>query len=98
MRSIDQSRLGERKMETPASLDTCENLIQMLRRRTQLSLPDRARNHRKRLLEFGHPATLPAAKAYAQVIRGLMWEAWKHRRSMSYARTERQNRLRFRPK
>jgi hypothetical protein len=75
MRSVDQSRLGERKMGTPASLDTCENLIQMLLRRRQLSLPDSARNYRKRLLELGHPATLPAAKAYPQVISGLMWEA-----------------------
>jgi len=50
----------------------------MLLRRRQLSPPDRARNYRKRLLEFGHPATLPAAKAYPQVISGLMWEAgWR---------------------
>src|SRR5271155_38840 len=78
MRSVDQSGLGERKMGTPASLDTCENLIQMLLRRRQLSVPDRARVYRKRLLEFGHPATLPAAKACPQVISGLMWEAcWR---------------------
>jgi hypothetical protein len=78
MRSVDQCGLGERKMGTPASLDTCENLIQMLLRRRQLSLPDCARNYRKRLLEFGHPATLPAAKAYPQVISGVLWEAsWR---------------------
>jgi hypothetical protein len=78
MRSVDPSCLGERKMGTPASLGTCENLIQMLLRRRLLSLPDRARNYRKWLLEFGHPATLPAAKAYPQVISGLMWEAcWR---------------------
>ena len=78
MRSVDQSGLGKRKMGTPASLDTCENLIQMLLRRRLLSLPDRARNYRKWLLEFGYPATLPAAKAYPQVISGLLWEAcWR---------------------
>jgi hypothetical protein len=78
MRSVDQSGHGERKMGSPASLDTCENLIQMLLRRRQFSLPDRARNYRKRLLDFGHPATLPAAKAYPEVISGLMWEAcWR---------------------
>src|ERR1700678_437855 len=75
MRSVAQSGHGERKMGSPASLDTCENLIQMLLRRRQFSLPDRARNYRKRLLDFGHPATLPAAKAYPEVISGLMWEA-----------------------
>jgi hypothetical protein len=78
MRTVDQSGLGERKMWAPASLDTCENLIQMLLRRRQLSLPDRARDYRKRLLEFGYPATLPASKAYPQVISGLLWEAcWR---------------------
>jgi hypothetical protein len=78
MRSVDQSGLGERKMGAPATLDTCENLIQMLLRRKQLSLPDRARNYRQRLLEFGYPATLPAAKAYPEVICGLLWEAcWR---------------------
>lgn len=78
MRSVDQSVPGERKMGMPASLNACENLIEMLLRRRQLSLPDGARNYRKRLLEFGHPATLPAAKAYPQVISGLMWEAcWR---------------------
>ncbi len=78
MRSVDQFVPGERKMGTPASLDTCENLIQLLLRRRQLSLPDRARNYRKRLLEIGYPATLPTAKAYPQVISGLMWEAcWR---------------------
>jgi hypothetical protein len=78
MRSVDPSALGERKMGAPATLDTCENLIQMLLRRRQFSLPDRARNYRKLLLEFGHPATLPAAKAYPQVISALMWEAcWR---------------------
>ena len=78
IRSVCQFGLGERKMGAPASLDTCENLIEMLLRRRQLSLPDRARNYRKRLLEFGHPTTLPAAKAYPQVISGLMWEAcWR---------------------
>jgi hypothetical protein len=64
MRSVDQSALGERKVGAPASLDTCENLIEMLLRRMQFSLSVRARNYRKRLLDFGHPATLPAAKAY----------------------------------
>lgn len=78
IRSVGQFGLGERKMGAPASLDNCENLIEMLLRRRQLSLSDRARNYRKRLLEFGHPATLPAAKAYPQVISGLMWEAcWR---------------------
>jgi hypothetical protein len=76
--SVEQSVSGERKMGVPASLDTCENLIEMLLRRRQLSLPDRARNYRQRLLEFGHPVTLPAAKAYPEVISGLMWEAcWR---------------------
>jgi hypothetical protein len=78
MQSVDQSGPGERKMGTPASLDTCENLIQMLLRRRQTSLSDRARNYRKLLLEFGHPATLRAAKAYPEVISGIMWEAcWR---------------------
>jgi len=78
MRSVDHSVPGERKMGTPASLDTCENLIEMLLRRKQLSLPDRAKNYRKRLLEFRHPATLPAAKAYPDVVSGLLWEAcWR---------------------
>jgi len=78
MRSVDQFVPGERKMGAPASLDTCENLIEMLLRRRQLSLPDRARNYGKRLLEFGHPATLPAAKAYPQVVSWLLWEAcWR---------------------
>jgi len=78
MRSVEQSVPGEREMGAPASLDTCENLIEMLLRRRQLSLPDRARNYRQRLLEFGYPATLPAAKAYPEVICGLLWEAcWR---------------------
>jgi hypothetical protein len=35
-------------------------------------------NYRKRLLEFRHPATLPAAKAYPDVVSGLLWEAcWR---------------------
>ena len=85
MRSVDQCVPGERKVGAPpASLDTCENLIEMLLRRRRLSLPDRARNYGKRLLELGHPATLPAAKAYPQVVSWLLWEAcW---RGMSTAR------------
>jgi hypothetical protein len=78
MRSVGQSVPGERKMGAAASLETCENLIEMLLRRKQLSLPDRARNYRKRLLECGHPATLPTAKAYPHVVSGLLWEAcWR---------------------
>jgi hypothetical protein len=85
MRSVDQCVPGERKVGAPpASLDTCENVIEMLLRRRQLSLSDRARNYAKRLLELGHPATVPAAKAYPQVVSWLLWEAcW---RGMSTAR------------
>ena len=65
-------------MGTPASIDTCENLIQMLLRRRQSSLSDRAGNYRKLLLELGHPVTLRDAKAYPEAISGIMWEAsWR---------------------
>ncbi len=78
MRSSEKSVPSQSKMAQPASLDTCENLIEMLLRRRQLSLPSRARAYSKRLLELGHPATLPAAKAHPQAVTWLLWEAcWR---------------------
>lgn len=78
MQSADHFDPGERRIGAPASLETCENLIEMLLRRKQMSLSDRERNYRKRLLELRHPATLPTSKAYPQVVSGLLWEAcWR---------------------
>ncbi len=82
MQSVEQSDPGERTMGPPASLDTCENLIEMLLRRKQLSLPSRARDYSNRLLELGHPARLPAAKAHPQAVSWLLWEAcWRGMRT-----------------
>src|ERR1039458_3323663 len=75
IRSSEQPVPGQSKMAHPASLDNCENLIEMLLRRKRLSLPARARADSKRLLELGHPATLPAAATSPLAVPWLLWEA-----------------------
>src|ERR1035441_9814067 len=78
MRSSEESVPSQNPMARPASLETCENLIEMLLRRKRLSLPNRARAHSNRLLELGHPATLPAAAASSRAVTWLLWEAsWR---------------------
>jgi hypothetical protein len=78
MRSSEKSVPSQSKMARPASLETCENLIEMLLRRKRLSLPARARADSKRLLELGHPTTLPTASANSQAVTWLLWEAsWR---------------------
>ena len=78
MRSAEQAVARQGQMARPASLENCENLIEMLLRRKRLSLPDRARADSKRLLELGHPATLPAAAASPHAVTWLLWEAsWR---------------------
>jgi hypothetical protein len=78
MRSSEQPVPRQNPMARPASLETCENLIEMLLRRKRLSLPTRARADSKRLLDLGHPATLPAAAANPLAVTWLLWEAsWR---------------------
>src|SRR5450631_2390671 len=78
MRSSEKSVPGQSKIAPPASLETCESLIEMLLRRKRLSLSARARADSKRLLELGHPATLPTASANSHAVTWLLWEAsWR---------------------
>ncbi len=78
MRSPEERVPSQSKMARPASLDNCENLIEMLLRRKRLSLPTRARVDSQRLLELAYPATLPAAAASSHAVTWLLWEAsWR---------------------
>jgi hypothetical protein len=77
-RSSEQPVPSQSKTVRPPSLKNCENLIEMLLRRKRLSLPARGRADSKRLLELGHPATLPAAAASSHAVTWLLWEAsWR---------------------
>ena len=75
MCSPEEGVPSEGKMARPASLDNCENLIEMLLRRKRLSLPNRARVDSQRLLELAYPATLPAAATSSHAVTWLLWEA-----------------------
>ncbi len=57
MQSAEPVVIGHNQIAPPASLQNCENLIEMLLRRRRLSLPTRVRANSKRLLELRHPAT-----------------------------------------
>ena len=71
MCSPEEGVPSEGKMARPASLDNCENLIEMLLRRKRLSLPNRARVDSQRLLELAYPATLPAAATSSHAVTWL---------------------------
>jgi hypothetical protein len=78
MRSPEERVPIHRKMARPASLDNCENLIEMLLRRKRLSLPARARVDSQRLLELTYPATLPTTASSSHAVTWLLWEAsWR---------------------
>jgi hypothetical protein len=84
MQSAEPAVLGQSKMAPSASLQNCENLIEMLLRRRRLSLPARVRANSTRLLELGYPATLRTAAVHTNAVAWLLWEAsW---RGMSTAR------------
>jgi hypothetical protein len=62
----------------PASLKHCENLVNVLLARKQLTLPPRTRADIQRLLRWTYPATLPAAGVRADALAFLLWEAsWR---------------------
>ncbi len=78
MQSAEPAVLGQSKMAPPASLQNCENLIEMLLRRRRLSLPARVRANSTRLLELGYPATLRTAAVHTHAVAWLLWEAsWR---------------------
>ncbi len=78
MQSAEPAVPGQSKMAPPASLQNCENLIEMLLRRRRLSLPPRVRANSKRLLKLRHPATLPTTTAHSDAVAWLLWEAsWR---------------------
>jgi putative transposase len=70
MRSPEERVPIHSKMARPASLDNCENLIEMLLRRKRLSLPARARDDSQRLLELTYPATLPTTASSSHAVTG----------------------------
>jgi hypothetical protein len=78
MQSAEPAVLGHGKIAPSASLQNCENLIEMLLRRRRLSLSTRARANSKRLLELGYPATLRTASVHTHAVAWLLWEAsWR---------------------
>jgi hypothetical protein len=78
MQSAQPPVLRQNKIAPPASLQNCENLIEMLLRRRRLSLPARVRANSKRLLELGYPATLPTTAVHTNAVAWLLWEAsWR---------------------
>ena len=78
MQSAEPVVIGHNPIAPPASLQNCENLIEMLLRRRRLSLPTRVRTNSKRLLELRHPATLPTSAAHSDAVAWLLWEAsWR---------------------
>ena len=78
MQSAEPAVLGQRTIAPSASLQNCENLIEMLLRRRRLSLSTRARANSKRLLELGYPATLRTTSVHTHAVAWLLWEAsWR---------------------
>ena len=78
MQSAEPVVIGHNPIAPPASLQNCENLIEMLLRRRRLSLPARVRTNSNRLLELRHPATLPTTAAHSDAVAWLLWEAsWR---------------------
>jgi len=78
MQSAEPAVIGQNKIAPPASLQNCENLIEMLLRRRRLSLPTRVRANSNRLLELRHPSTLPTTVAHSDAVAWLLWEAsWR---------------------
>ena len=78
MQSAEPVVIGHNPIAPPASLQNCENLIEMLLRRRRLSLPARVRTNSNRLLELRHPATLPTTAAHGDAVAWFLWEAsWR---------------------
>jgi hypothetical protein len=66
------------KFAVPASLEHCENLVNVLLARKQLTLPPRTRADIQRLLYLTYPVTLPAAGLRADALAYLLWEtSWR---------------------
>jgi hypothetical protein len=95
MQSAEPVVIGHNQIAPPASLQNCENLIEMLLRRRRLSLPTRVRANSKRLLELRHPATLPTTAAHSDAVSWLLWEAsWRGMSTGIQAHWERSYNLR----
>ncbi len=66
------------KFSVPASLDHCENLVNVLLARKQLTLPARTRSDIQRLFHWTYPVTLPAAGIRSDALAFLLWEtSWR---------------------
>ena len=66
------------KFAVPARLEHCENLVNVLLARKQLTLPPRTRADIQRLLYLTYPVTLPAAGLRADALAYLLWEtSWR---------------------
>ncbi len=56
------------KFAVPASLEHCEDLVNVLLARKQLTLPPRTRADIQRLFHWTYPVTLPAAGIRADAL------------------------------
>lgn len=66
------------KFAVPASLEHCENLVNVLLVRKQLTLPPRTRADIQRLLHLTYPVTVPAAGIRSDALAFLLWEtSWR---------------------
>jgi hypothetical protein len=66
------------KFAVPASLEHCENLVNVLLARKQLALPPRTRADIQQLLHLTRPVTLPAAGLRSDALACLLWEtSWR---------------------
>jgi hypothetical protein len=66
------------KFAVPASIEHCENLVNVLLARKQLTLSPRTRADVQRLLYLTYPVTLPAAGLRADALAYLLWEtSWR---------------------
>jgi hypothetical protein len=74
----DPKPVRRSKFAVPASLEHCENLVNLLLARKQLTLPPRTRADIQRLLYLTYPVTLPAAGLRADALAYSLWETrWR---------------------